>query len=313
MSYRPYQVRGDTQRGSLSLAAEGEPRLSIQWARARTRPARAEAMVRRALLRGLRGRARRRAAAEVRRLDGAGLEPLLCRDDAETNTIHGIGFAPGSRRLVELVHPHVTPREDRLIERIAYREARDQAPDAPQRWALFDLSFVAPARLRYESSTLNVGDMMIRLTGPASSRWRRTTVTVRHIYPADLALKRRPLAAWLDSVLATRRREYRRRRRAGPYEALVTDAGAGLTADTRLRPSLRPFRQRTPRRQRHWLVHDERHNRLMLLEAADRADRLEQVLVSLVEGTYWAEGTEGEAMEGRGEGTEARRHEGTKG
>ena len=111
------------------------------------------------------------------------------------------------------------------------------------------------------------------------------------------AMRRQPMDKWMDQLLKEQRREYRAswlmRRRDREYAQLSTARGDGVQCDSGLRRGLRLVHWRTPRTQRHWLLHDEAYNRLIALEVAGRNDELEPILRLLLDGLNWAAGARG--------------------
>ena len=116
---------------------------------------------------------------------------------------------------------------------------------------------------------------------------------MQFIYPADLALRRMAMNKWLERLLADRRREYRPprvlQRSEKRYESLETPIGPALSCRTYLRPALRLLRWRTPRQMRHWIAHDQRRNRLIVVQAATRQRDLDETMTTLTHGLHWAD------------------------
>jgi hypothetical protein len=74
--------------------------------------------------------------------------------------------------------------------------------DAPTPWAAFEASFLSPPRFTLSRWRLFSGDIALEWIGPSRRR-----MCVRQVYPACIALARRPLAAWIaDYPFVERRR-----------------------------------------------------------------------------------------------------------
>jgi hypothetical protein len=75
-------------------------------------------------------------------------------------------------------------------------------PDLPTPWAIFGASFVSPAAFALSRWRLFSGDIAVEWSGSARRR-----LCARQVYPACIALTRRPLADWLmDPPFPERRR-----------------------------------------------------------------------------------------------------------
>lgn len=296
-SWLPYRVRGTAERGGCALGAEGRPLLHIQWATVMRRRFNAENMVQRQMLRGMHRRPKK-SRERIDRIENKVFSPMLALSDPDSASTRCVAYSPASRRLVEFICYHGSEHENTLAPQIIFRQARDQPLNQPHRWSFFDISFTAPPGLGYQSSNLDMGDMHVSLRSrPQWNRRRRwrASVEVRHIYPARLALQRQPLNRWMDQLVKPKHSPYALprslRRRGQKYPSLSTPRGEGLVCDTVLPASLHPFQWRTPRRRRHWLFHDQAHNRLIALTVADHANQIDATLMQLVEGLHWAAAT----------------------
>ncbi len=279
--FGPYQVKGDARRGQLGLACDGEPRLTIQWAEVKRRKINTGRLVRRQIFRGLGRRAARRLEPHLRSVENEDIAPMWCVCDPDAEHTRCLGFAASSRRLVHLVYGHGTTLQDQSVRRGAFAGLADQDPDRPQRWAMFDLSFIGPAGATYESSVLNMGDMHVRLA------LQRGHLVVREIYPADLALRRQPLEKWMEQLIAAHKSHYAP---PGDFDALQTRRGAGLSCRAKVKRRRLLLSWRTPREQVHWLIHDQRSNRLVWIEMAKRKTDVAPAMRRLIEQSNWAEG-----------------------
>lgn len=297
-AFRPFDVNGNTRRGVISLGAAGRPRLNIRWSTVAYRRVNAESLVRRQLLRGLPRRQARQLVPKIQTIENENIQPMLSLTDVARESTRCVGFSQVTNRLIELLYDHDTPREDALVRQIAFGQVSDQPVEGPQRWAFFDVSFIAPAAMRYENSKLNIGDMSVRLAGRPHRRDRkrgrrhRAAVTVRQIYPAELALQRKPINGWMDQLLDELKGEYRLPRARGRadqrYQPLETPRGDGLSCDLILRRGLRPFRWRIPRHQRIWLFNDSDHHRLTAIYAAGHPEEIDPTMSVVVDGLHWA-------------------------
>ncbi len=89
-------------------------------------------------------------------------------------------------------------------------------------WALFDTTFRTPPGFLLEQHRLHLGDLAILVATPGKNHW----LMVRQVYPAELALERRPLEKWLGLRIFPDRR--RRRRFQGPDRWELRDGARAL-------------------------------------------------------------------------------------
>jgi hypothetical protein len=185
-------------------------------------------------------------------------------------TTYWYGVAEGAGLLLEFVVNGVLP--DGLL-RIAVREvlpslaATDR--DAETMWAMYDMSFASPPGYRLARRQLRSGDVALEFR-----RGGRETLLLRQVYPADLALSRRPYERWLALYPFT---EHRRLRRSSVRSDPWSDAGRARLRGVRRRAWKRlaaPLGWCAPRRSTALAVTDESSNRLLIAEhmSADEPD-----------------------------------------
>jgi hypothetical protein len=291
-SFRLAKIDGKARKGSLVLADDERPRVEIAWATVTRGRFDAEALLHRRLARVLRVNVRV-VAQRVRRVSSDSFDPMVSCDDSTRDFDRFAGYCPHTRRIIDCAYHRGTPREDALVRRHTFGDLIDQRLDQPMRWALFDLSFTAPAGYRYDAAVLNVGDMAVRVS-PFEGEYRGPSVTVRQIYPAGVALQRQPLEQWMRDLLESRRQMYAlrqvlgRRRGASYLQAVQTVRGEGLFYDARLRWVMRLLFWRQPPRMGIWLIHDQQVDRLLCIQVADQPQRLQPMLQQVLDGLHWA-------------------------
>ena len=291
--YRPFKVEGTARRGMIGLTDEDRVRLELAWGVPRRRRFDAQRILKRKLLGTMPRKQRgRNASRHIETRDLPAFDPLIGYHDQEQELDRWLGYVPATHRALEIVYHHGTARQDRQFRQRILPGLADQTPDQPQRWALFGHHFVTPAGYAYRDSTLNVGDMRVRLTA-WHRPWSRAAVTVRLIYPAQLALARSPIDQWLTDHVTGRKRVHRPRyrkllHRGGiAYQSLDTALGPGLTCDAHLRPLLKAISWTQPWRLRTWLIHDQQHDRLLLIDAQDKPNRFDAIVATIVAGLHW--------------------------
>jgi len=290
-SWRLLHVEGNTRRGRVDLGDEGAVLFRITWATVTRRGVDVERVARRHLRRAL---PRDRRSDELRSVAHESLDPLLHHAHNQEQRDRYVGYAPATRRIFDIACHRVNKRRDRLVRDLTIGRFTDQPDDQPRRWAFFSVAFIVPEGFGHEEATLNLGDMRVRFVRRAGLT-ARESLTVRHIYPAGLALARGDLDYWMRNMLAELRPMYRPRRagwlgRGAPATRQIdTPLGTARVAELGLRSILSPMAWRLARRMRFMLVHDEEHDQFIALQLAARVERIDDLIRQVVAGLHWTD------------------------
>lgn len=268
--WRPLRIEGQAEAGNMILADGGTVTMQIKWLRPQ-RPERfdADTWLRRRL------RALKADPDEVTDHPApAGFAPLACipaggRRDGDGATLW-YGYTEDAGLVIEIAMRDDSQRGGRLnravrrpIESLAV-----SAADEPSTWAIFGCRFEVPAGFSLRQHDLRLGNLSLQFDGPD-----RQTLLLRQIYPAALALNRRPLEDWLGTGPFKERRRYRA---DAPAEPLRLDE-----ADRALEGVIRrgwkriafPLGWLLARRNIAAALHDTEDERLLIAEHdAPRAD-----------------------------------------
>ena len=112
------------------------------------------------------------------------------------------GYSRSAGLLLELITTNVTGADDTrdALERaLATTAVADRA--APCLWSLYGVGFVSPPGFELVRKHLFSGDIALGF-----KRKRREGLLLRQVYPAGMAVSRRPLERWLQSPPFTERR-----------------------------------------------------------------------------------------------------------
>ncbi len=126
-----------------------------------------------------------------------------------------VAHSPVSGRNVDLVY-HARRRDSVLAESIV-PTLRDQPPDAPTRWSVFDLSCIAPAHLMLRDHQLRAGDLRLTFVQP------QRLISIRQIAVAKVALSRMPLEGWLRQEQGAGSLRYRAKDQPRPIAHRCSD------------------------------------------------------------------------------------------
>ena len=222
--------------------------------------------------------------------------PLGCYTCEPSATDYYLGFCPATGRSIQITYHHADPssqREDQIFAAQIMPGLRDQPAGVPSRWAVFDLSFIAPPGLKLGAAKLDMGDMGIELWS-GRARESGPSLGLREIYPAQLALARQPMEDWLRAWARRFAPVYMPQgsgllgRRPAAVAAVHTARGPGVMLDLRLLWTYRSFFRRAPRTLRLYLFEDKAVGRLVGVSVGAAPDQLEAGLAQMLEGLHWS-------------------------
>jgi hypothetical protein len=250
-SWNPVKLEGDFAKGYALLADFDGPRLGVRWTSVPGKDV-SDDLLRRVI----RDEAGEDASARAKSL------PVTSH-----NLLHFAGEAPGrdvyvwwsatSQRLLEIVY-HAPRRDDVLVEQIV-RSLSDCSDRSTRPWAVLDLSCAVPAALELKSRRLDAGDLQLEFEG--GDRF----VTLRQIALAQIALRRKPLEAWLIELQRARQLKYRALGAAIP---VTIDVHSGFLGRMRRRNRFFWIRGSAPECVT-IALHDAARDRIVLVEASD--------------------------------------------
>ena len=199
--------------------------------------------------------------------------------EEDKQTTYWYGYSAPAELLVGVTVNGVLPAAVRArVTGEVLPSLRTTPANAESIWAMYDLSFTAPAGFQLMRRHLYSGDVALEF-----ARDRRETLVLRQVYPGDLALERRPFERWLDAVPFP---EHRRLRRADtttePWQHVTRSELAGVRRRGRKRLPW-PLGWIAPRWTCALAAHDRRLNRLLIAEHRSAAEPDEAVAVAAVE------------------------------
>jgi len=146
-------------------------------------------------------------------------------------------------------------------------------------WAVFDVSFTTPPGFDILDKTLHIGDMALRFKNGGGS-----TLMMRQVYPAELALSRREMKKWLIYSPFKDRRKYREFELNDSFET-----NTGMPGMNRKGVRVYPFPLAwiSPRHNYSVIVHDMNSGRLLITDYDSIDD--EQIALDALNGMNWAQ------------------------
>jgi len=282
--WRPVRIDGEWRRGRMVVGSADAPVVRLRWWRPGARRFDAERWLRRRLRRlGLRPAAPRGPAPAACSYTAWAAEDEL-REEHRGLVRLWYGYAPAANLVLEAAVNVEAPRKARrevaartLSSLIVYEQGK------ATRWAVFGASFESPAGFRILDKRLLLGDLCLRLRGEA-----RSTLLLRQVYPAELALSRRKLERWIEVRPFRERRRYRPAVEPRPWQ--VESFGRRLEG-IRRRGHKRlafPLRFCAPRNTLSVVVRDTELDRLLIAEHDTPGEPDETLLGALVGRMNWA-------------------------
>ncbi len=258
--WRPLKLLGSPLKGQMIVGDADRALLSVQW----------ERLPRHATHDGPRWVAQR--------LDRLGLQPdpsppaaqrfSHCAWAHEVQTEEGkgttywLGYADHADLLLALKVNGVLPAaERRLVTRRVLPTLTAGDPSQGSLWAMYGLSFRAPAGFELARRHLFSGDVAMEFR-----RGQRERLMLRQVYPGDLALGRRSLERWLEAYPFLEHRRLRRGSvRLTPWRDADRPELVGQRRAARKRLPL-PLGGLLPFWSSALAVHDRALNRLLIAE-----------------------------------------------
>lgn len=247
-TWNPVKIDGDYDAGAILLADMQDPKLGIRWKKVKKAK----------VLDSIRAEVGQLAAEEA-------VKQSMSQSDVwSDSTVYIEPDPPGrdvwaaysqqSSRVVQVVY-HAKQR-DRVLRESILPSLTEDGQDEPKRWSIFDVSCQTPADLKLQWYRLNAGDMTLMFTGP-----KRTSLQLRQIAPAQLALARQKMLEWLTQQQKAMKKLYR-----PPTDVQEIENGMKATIHRRRRFFFARWQAKS---QTLVGLHDQKSDRLLILQATD--------------------------------------------
>ena len=271
--WRPLQMEGGRDKGNMMIGDSEGPIVQFKWMRP---PAKKFSWTK--------WRDRRFRMLKCLPSDGTPAP----KDFDEVAWVHELEFSEGDNKtmwygysrkadlLLEIVTTSMVRKgARRMLERKFIPALRTYGSGKECRWVLFKVEFVSPEGYSYLAHQLFSGDISMEF-----AKGRTDCLTMRQVYPAELALQRRCLAKWLE------RTPYRGRRKYMLKSEEEIDLG-----DPRYVPALLrkgswriafPFGPVAPRHSLGLVVKDRTLDRLLCVESISRKEPDRKLLADCI-------------------------------
>lgn len=207
--WRPLRITGGWQRGSMVVGDEEAPVLQVKWLRVDREGLDFEKWARRRS-RSLKVTNFKQAPTPAGFTAAAAAPDVRGFEDAADLTSVWLGFSrPACLALQVVTNLDAAKKARRFVSREALPGLTAFPPGSPIRWSVFGGSFESPAGYRLSLNRLLLGDMALLFDNG------KNRLMLRQVYPASIALVRRPLETWMQTRAF---KEYRRYRQIGPVE-----------------------------------------------------------------------------------------------
>jgi hypothetical protein len=254
----PLKLEGDFARGQVLVADMKQPRFGMRW----STPAAKKIDAYRWVNNALREEVGRLAADEARSCASENwIEAKIYSEPSPPGRDLWVAYSKMSGRLIQIVCPVDSP-ECRCVDGLIL-SLSDSKADAELSWSVFGLSCRTPPHFRLASNKLNAGDLTLNF------QHQRRRLSVRQIGIADLALKRKTLAQWLEDQ-QRKQKQYRSETETATL-SLATNDGRKLEG-MRLQMHRRRrlfWARHLPAKTTMIALHDAHLNRLVLADSSD--------------------------------------------
>ena len=197
--WRPLQIRGELKKGSMMIGDSDRPLLLVQWRRVESADFDAQAWLKKRFKK--QHSAPDDAPPQPRGFSAvAWTREIALRENESKSAWYGYSEEGGL--LLELVTTNLTQDKpsSNMLEDIL-PGLKVTAKDEPCRWSLYDVGFVSPAGFELVRRHLFSGDIALGL-----AKGKQEGLLLRQVYPAALAVGRRPLERWLEETPFKERR-----------------------------------------------------------------------------------------------------------
>jgi len=183
--WRPLRLEGEAKAGSAMIGDAAKARLKVSWVQV------PKARAKRCWSRRL----RRVQAERVESPPPRGFTDCILLRPQKGERLIWVGCAEGSGLVVELIYrrPEGRGRDDQ-VDRVVMPSLQAAPPgEGGTFWSIFGAGFVAPGGFALAGRSLHLGEISLRFARG------KEVLSLGQVYPADLALSRRPLGFWLRS------------------------------------------------------------------------------------------------------------------
>ena len=203
-AWRPLRLEGDRRRGAVMIGDAEQALVQVKWLRPGQRHFKAQTWLKERI---------------------AGVAPH-CSPDPDAPLPHGFVAStwligkPGRDGIRRSVWYGYSARDDLVVEfmvndaveeRLRKKVWREVLPslrvrkaNEPTGWALFDVGFETPAGFDLDQKRLASGDVSLFFVAG-----RRESLLLRQVYPAQVALERRPMERWIAHFPFKEHRRFR--------------------------------------------------------------------------------------------------------
>lgn len=251
--WRPLKIDGEFKKGSITVGNMDGPVFQLRWLRPSTTYDGAN---------WIRNRCKATAGGQTSdnppRPEGFDIsewiQGLAIRQESEKTVWWGYSKTAGV--LVEILLTNLCSREvNRWFVRHALPRLDVTPPTEDCEWSIYSCRFTVPPGYQLNRKRLAAGDLAFEFLGSAGKR-----IIIRQVFPALLALQRRPYQGWLRDRVFKEKRRFQKQRES------MADDGLQLTWAGRKKIPF-PFGFIAARQCVTEIIHDEDLDRLFIVES----------------------------------------------
>ena len=280
--WRPLRISGGWGHGTMAVGDEEAPVFQVKWLRVDRDKLDFEKWARRRS-RALKVRNFRPAPTPDGFTAAAAAPDTRGFEDTADLTSVWLGFSRAAGLVLEIVmNLDAAKKARRFVSREALPGMTAYPAGSCMRWAVFGGSFESAAGYRLAVTRLLLGDLALLFEN--GKDW----LMLRQVYPASIALSRRPLDKWMQTRAF---KEYRRYRQISPVERTEIECfGRRLEASrcTGVKQARWPLSAIAPRETITFAAKDIDMDRILIVELDSRKRPDERVVREAFASMNWA-------------------------
>ncbi len=206
--WRPLRIEGEWLRGTMVIGNSDGPCIQVKWIRPDTRRFRPDRAIAR------RTKKEKRNNLSLSKSCPSATDFRHCSWlTGKEGTARAVwyGYAPKAELMLELVARMKDGKTGKWIEKRIIPSLKAFRANEAMPIAVFGASFKIPAGFTLKTWKLELGDITIKLDAKESK-----SLTLRQVYPAGLALSRRPIERWQELKPFKEHRSFRTNGKPAP-------------------------------------------------------------------------------------------------
>ena len=278
--WRPLRIEGEWVKGTITVGDSEGPLLQVKWLRPESKRFKPDRLIA--------SRTKKEKKNSIVPTPPSPVSPdfehssWLTGSNGNTRAVW-YGYSPKADLMAEVVVRLKDGKTRKVIERRVIPSLRTSSIKEGLPISVFGSSFKAPCDFRLMDWKLQLGDITVRLGGENGE-----CLMLRQVYPAQLALSRRPIERWLERMPFKEHRQYKMREEPRPCEI---ESGEIILKGVQRKGSKRlpvPLGFICPRTSISLAVRDEERDRLLIVEYDAKRSPSRELAIGAIKDMNWA-------------------------